>query len=296
MAMALFVCGCGNNSFNPTPAITGLFPPDITAGSQAFTLFLSGNNFQSNTTAQWNGVDRPAVFNDSTGQMAMTILDSDVANPGSGQITVANPAPGGGLNPNAVSFTINPPAANGPSKIVVAPASAVAGNNNNLAITVTGTNLASSDVVSFNGTPLTTVASGSPLTLAATISGESFVSQSLASIAVQTNTPNVASPSVKFPIGPSSNPIPKLTSIAPANAKIGTLPPGALLVLTGAGFVPGSVVNFNGAPRSTGYSSSTQLAVGVLASDVVGGGTIAVTVVNPNPGGGASSAVSFAVQ
>jgi hypothetical protein len=294
MATVVLAGGCGNNSFNPTPAVTGLFPPDITAGSQSFTLFLNGNSFQSTTTAQWNGVNRPAVFNDSTGQIAMTILDTDVANPGSGQITVANPAPGGGLNPNAFSFTINPPAANGPSKIAVSPAGATVGTNASVAITVTGTNLASSDVVTFNGTPLTTVASSTQLTAA--ISGENFAAQSLASIAVQTNTPNIASPSVKFPIGPSANPVPKLTSIIPTSTKIGTIPPGALLVLTGTGFVPGSVVDFNGSARPTGYSSATQLAVGVLASDVTGGGTIAVTVVNPNPGGGTSAAVSFSVQ
>jgi hypothetical protein len=295
-ATVALICGCGGSSFNPTPSISGLFPAEITAGSQAFTLFLSGNSFQSNTTVQWNGVNRPAVFNDTTDQMAVTILNTDVAVPGSGQLTVANPAPGGGMTVNAASFLINPPAANGPAISAISPASAVVGAGN-VMITVTASNLASADVILFNGTPLTTSTVGSPVTqLTATIGSENLASQEMASIAVQTSTPGVASPSVKFPIGPSSNPSPRLTSITPANTKIGSLPSGSYLLLTGSGFVPGSVANFNGSPRPTGYSSSTQLAVGILASDVAGGGTIAVTVSNPNPGGGASSAVNFSVQ
>lgn len=297
LAMAALFCGCGGNSFNATPAITGLFPPIVTAGSQSFTLYLTGNNFLTTTTAQWNGVNRPVVFNNQTNQIAMTILDGDVANPGNGQITVTNPAPGGGLNPVAVSLVINPPALNGPTITSVSPSSAVVGSGTPVSVTVSGTNLASSDVVSFNGTPLTTSAVGSPVTsLTATIATESLALESLSSIAVQTNTPGLASPSVKFPVGPATNPTPHLTSLAPSSAKIGALPPGALVILTGSGFVPGSIVNFNGSPRPTGYASSTQLAVGVLTSDVTSGGTLSVTVSNPNPGGGTSSAVNFSIQ
>lgn len=295
-AVALF-CGCGSGSYNPTPAITGLFPNAVTAGSQSFTLYLNGNGFQVNTTVQWNGVDRPAVFNNQTDQLAVTILAGDVANPGSGQLTVTNPAPGGGLNPAAVSLVINPPAANGPTITSLDPGTGVAGSHSDVTLNVTGKNLFSNYVIAFNGTALNTTSVGSPVTqLTATIGSESLASESLNSIAVQTNTPGVASPSVKFPVGPASNPAPKLTAIKPSTTSIGSLPPGALIVLTGSGFVPGSVVNFNGSPRPTGYSSSTTLAVGVLSSDVATGGTISVTVSNPNPGGGTSSSVNFMVQ
>jgi hypothetical protein len=296
VAVALF-CGCGSSSYNPTPAVTGLFPSVVTAGSQSLTLYLSGNGFQINTTAQWNGVDRPVVFNNQTGQLAMTILAGDVANPGNGQITVANPAPGGGLNPAAVSLVIKPAAANGPTITSLDPGAAVVGSNSNITLNVSASNLSASDVVAFNGTALNTTATGSPVTqLSATIASENLASPSLASIAVQTSSPGVASPSIKFPIGPASNPVPRLTSIKPSSTAIGTVPPGALIVLTGTGFVPGSIVNFNGSPRPTGYSSSTTLAVGVLSSDVATGGTISVTVSNPNPGGGTSSPVNFMVQ
>ncbi len=297
IALAVLVCGC-NTSYNPTPAVTGVFPNDITAGSQAFTLFLAGNNFQSNTTAQWNGVNRPVVYNDQTNQLAMTILDGDVSNPGSsGQITVTNPAPGGGLNPNAYSFPINPSAANGPVITAISPTSVTEGTNADVTLTVTANNLTATDMITFNGTEFTTTAVGSPVTgLTATIGSENFSTEELASIAVQTATPGVASPSVKLPIGPASNPVPHLSSITPSSTQTGTLPAGAYLLLAGSGFVPGSVVSFNGIPHPTGFSSSTLLAVGVLSSDVAGSGTVAVTVANPNPGGGTSSAVNFTIQ
>jgi hypothetical protein len=305
IALVAVICGCGGNNYNPTPAITSLFPPVITAGSQAFTLYLNGTSFQSNTTAEWNGVFRPVVFNDSTNQLTMPVLDTDVSNPGSGQIQVANPAPGGGLNLNAFSFVINQPAANGPVITSISPTSGTVGSNSDITLTVTGTSFASSDVVTYNGTTLTTTPVGTPVTaLTATIGSQNFSIASLASIAVQTNTPDVASPSVKFPIGPSSNPTPRLTSISPNTAKIGTVTPGAFLILNGSGFVPGSTVEFNGSPdlpnstkpRPVGYSSSTQLIVSVVSADVASGGTVAVTIVNPSPGGGTSSAVNFTIQ
>lgn len=303
IALAGIVCGC-NYNYNATPAVTGVFPTDITAGSQSFTLHVAGNDFQSNTTAQWNGVDRPVVFNNQTDQLSIAVLATDVLNPGTGEITVANPAPGGGLNQNAFSFRINPPSANGPVITSISPAGVVAGTKSNVMIAVSGTNLASTDQITFNGTPFTTSASGTPVTLTTTIGSENFSNIAQASIAVQTTTPGIASPSVMLPVGPSSNPGPKLSSIAPANTPLDTVPSGGFVVLTGSGFVPGSTVEFNGTPylpgttnpRPVGYVSSTQLTVAVVAADVNSGATIAVTVVNPTPGGGASSAVNFTVK
>jgi hypothetical protein len=303
-ALVAVVCGCGGN-YNPTPAISSLFPPVITAGSQSFTLYIDGTNFQSNTTAQWDGVDRPVVYNDQTNQLTMPVLDTDVSNPGSGQLTVANPAPGGGLNQNAFSFVINPPSADGPVITSVSPSSAVVGSSSDITLTVSGTNLSSSDVISFNGTSLDTTPVGSPVTaLTATVGSQHFNAASIASVAIQTNTPDVASPSVAFPIGPSSNPSPRLSTISPNSTKTGTVPPGEFLILNGSGFVPGSTVEFNGSPdlpnsskpRPVSYSSSTQLIVSVISTDVASGGTVSVTVVNPSPGGGTSQAVNFTIQ
>jgi hypothetical protein len=298
--MVLFICGCGSGTnFNPTPIPTALFPQQITAGSQAFTLIVNGQNFQSNTTAQWNGVNRPSLFNATTTQLLVTIFDTDLASPGIGQVTVTNPSPGGGVSINALTFTVNPQQVNGRVITSVMPVDAVAGSNSNLLLTVNGSNLLSTDTISWNGTPEVTTPSGTPTTtsLSTTISSEDLASTGLVSLAIQTTTAIIASPSVKFQIGPSSNPGPSLGSISPTSTKIGTLPPGGYLLVNGSNFVPSSTVLFNASPRPTGYLSGGQIAVAVLSSDVVSGGSISVTVSNPAPGGGTSSGnTTFSVE
>src|SRR5205085_6756048 len=64
------------------------------------------------------------------------------------------------------------------------------------------------------------------------------------------------------------------------------------LTVTGTGFMPGSQVQWGGTTRISTYVSSTQMTVAVKDTDLTVGGTAAVTVVNPGPGGGASSSRS----
>jgi hypothetical protein len=70
-----------------------------------------------------------------------------------------------------------------------------------------------------------------------------------------------------------------VTTIAPASATVGDASPLALTV-TGSGFVPTSVVRFNGASLTTTFTSSTQLAATITASSLVDAGKFGVTVVN----------------
>ena len=57
----------------------------------------------------------------------------------------------------------------------------------------------------------------------------------------------------------------------------------------------GSTVGWNGSARPTTFVSATVLQATIGASDIAAAGTIAVTVVNPAPGGGTSNAVTFTV-
>ena len=56
-----------------------------------------------------------------------------------------------------------------------------------------------------------------------------------------------------------------------------------MLNVIGGGYVTSSIVNWNGAARTTTYVSGTQLTVAIPASDIASAGTAAVTVVNPGP-------------
>ena len=66
--------------------------------------------------------------------------------------------------------------------------------------------------------------------------------------------------------------------------------------IAGSGFIPASTAQWNGAPLATTYSSATTLGVTLPASDLANGTVAKLTVVNPSPGGGTSSAVDFLVN
>ena len=77
-----------------------------------------------------------------------------------------------------------------------------------------------------------------------------------------------------------SNPVPLInnplvpTSVAPGG-------PSFTLTVSGTGFVPGAVVNWNGRPRTTHFVSGSQLRAAIRASDISSARTASVTVVNP---------------
>jgi hypothetical protein len=90
------------------------------------------------------------------------------------------------------------------------------------------------------------------------------------------------------------NGVPATFSLTPASTTAGS--GGFTLTVTGANFVPGSVVRWNGSDRTTTFVSSTQLTATITAADVASAGTRSVTVFNPAPGGGLSNAQTFTVN
>ena len=91
-----------------------------------------------------------------------------------------------------------------------------------------------------------------------------------------------------------TSPAPTVVNIAPASATAGNVP--FTLTVIGANFVSGSVVQWNGSPRSTTYAGPTQLLAAINSADLATAGTANVTVFNPAPGGGLSSALPFTVN
>jgi hypothetical protein len=160
-ALALIAAGtlllgnCSTNSspFNATPAISQLFPPQITAGSELFTLTIAGTGLISTTQAMWNGSPRTSTLNVNTGQLAVSILAGDVANLGVAQVTITNPLPGGGESP-AAAFQINALAPGAPTISPAnpfTPASETAGTQGPFLLTVNGTGFVAGSVIRWNG-------------------------------------------------------------------------------------------------------------------------------------------------
>src|SRR5215469_6128119 len=91
----------------------------------------------------------------------------------------------------------------------------------------------------------------------------------------------------------TSNPTPSVTSVSPSVALVGVT---TTVTVTGSGFIQSSVVQVNGAAKSTTFVSTSQLQATLAASDLAATGTAQITVVNPAPGGGTSAAVQLAVD
>lgn len=118
-AALVFLASCGSSSspFNPTPAISGLFPDSATANEMSGTactsgapvpINIAGTGFITTSQALWNGGNRTTTYNVNTNQLVVMLLACDLTTPGLGQVTVMNPAPGGGTSA-ASTFSINAP-------------------------------------------------------------------------------------------------------------------------------------------------------------------------------------------
>jgi subtilisin len=86
------------------PAIGSLSPARASAGSGAFTLTVNGTGFVSASEVRWSGLSRATTFVSST-QLRASIAGADVATPGTADVTVFTPAPGGGTS-TPLAFTI----------------------------------------------------------------------------------------------------------------------------------------------------------------------------------------------
>jgi hypothetical protein len=71
---------------------------------------------------------------------------------------------------------------------------------------------------------------------------------------------------------------------------------GFALTVNGTGFVPKSVIYWNGSKRTTQFVSADRLTASISAADLAKAGTASVAVVNPVPGGGISNTLFFSIQ
>jgi hypothetical protein len=93
-------------SSNPSPTLSGINPAAITAGSNDTTITVSGANFLSASTVEFNGAALATTFQSAT-QLSAVVPAAKLAAAGSASITVVNPGPGGGTS-GSVSLTISP--------------------------------------------------------------------------------------------------------------------------------------------------------------------------------------------
>jgi len=271
---------------NPAPTLSSILPSTAAVGSGAFTLTVTGSNYNASSVVRWKGSNRTTTFISST-QLQAAIPASDITATGTAAVTVFNPTPGGGTS-GSVTFTItatNPV----PALSSISPTSAGAGGAA-FTLTATGTNFAITSVVRWNGSNRTTTFV-SHTQLTAQISAADIATAGTVPVTVFTPTPGGGTSAAStFTI---NNPAPTLTSISPSSATAGGA--GFALTATGTNFVAGSVVRWNGADRTTTYVSGTQLTATISGADIASAGAASVTVFTPTPGGGTSSAQTFTI-
>ena len=94
--------------------------------------------------------------------------------------------------------------------------------------------------------------------------------------------------------GTGLSPVPTVESLSPGSAAVGSS--DTYVTITGTGFVSGSQVQLNGTTIATSYGGlSTQISFYMPAVDLVNPGTVQISVFNPSPGGGTSSALPFTI-
>ncbi len=262
------------------PTLTGVSPSSAIAGSGSLTLTATGTNFADTSVIQVNGTNRTTAFVSST-QLTATLTAGDLANAGSLSITVTTASSGTSA---PLTFTVNNPV---PSLASISPSTVAAGGAA-FTLTVSGTNFVNGSVVQVNGSSRST-AFVSGTQLSASIPASDIASAGTLSITVVNPAPGGGA-SAALPLVVNS-PAPSLTSISPASAIVGSGP--ITLTATGSNFTPASVVQVNGANRSTSFVNGTQLTATLTSTDLSNAGFLSITVASS---GGTSAPLTFTVK
>lgn len=271
------------------PQILSLAPSSALVNSGALTLTVNGSNFVSGSVVRWNGTTRATTFVSAT-QLTASIAASDLTTTGPAIVTVANPAPDGGVS-NEVTFTVasaNPI----PNLTSLTPSSATAGGPA-FTLTVNGQGMVNGAIVRWNGqNRTTTFVSGTRVTAA--INASDIAAGGTITITVLNPSPGGGVSNVlPFTVAEAGAPAPTIASISPNSANAGDV--GFTLVVTGTNFVSSSTILIDGVARPTNLINATTLTAEVPAEDIAAPGTRRVGVRTPAPGGGVSETLPLTV-
>ena len=279
----------GGGEGNPVPVLTTINPTSKNKGDPGFTMTLTGSDFISSSMVRFAGSNRLTTYLNSN-MLQAEILDSDLQVVGNFNITVFNPSPGGGESSPQIFSVIDVGEGNPvPILTSINPSAKIVGDET-FTMTLVGSNFISSSVVRFAGSArLTTYINSTTLT--AQIPASDLLVAGSFNITVFNPSPGGGESAAR--ILSVNNPLPTLTSINPTWKYVNA--DAFVMTLTGSDFISSSVVRFAGSARVTTFISRTELEAEILSSDLQIVGNFNVTVFNPSPGGGESSAQTFHV-
>ncbi len=273
---------------NPLPVLTSLSPQSVFGGIAGTTLTLSGSSFIASSVVNWPGQADLVPVTQSATQLTVQVRSSYLATAGNVNVTVTNPAPGGGVSaPQTFSVLSNP----SPILTGISPTSVFAGSGA-FTLTLTGSGFASISTVQWAGQADLIPVTQSDSQLTVQVPAGYIAAEGSASIQVFTPGPGGGTSFAQTLT--IVEPAPGLTDISPNTNAQGF--PGFTMTLTGSNFVSRSVVQWTGQPDLIPVTqSATQLTVQVPSTYIATFGTPTVTVFTPAPGGGSSPGLTFTI-
>ncbi|MHB0874926.1 MAG: right-handed parallel beta-helix repeat-containing protein [Anaerolineae bacterium] len=137
---------------NGVPELTSLQPAQARQGRDDLLLIVYGHKFTHESVVSWDGDELTTLYINST-KLAVAVPEQYFVIVGSFDVTVANPAPGGGTS-NALAFVVAPPpepqANPMPTITALGPETATAGDGN-MVLGVIGSNFVENSTVMWNG-------------------------------------------------------------------------------------------------------------------------------------------------
>ena len=288
---------------NPVPLANALAPAGaMNAPNTAFTLTVNGEGFLPTSRVRLNGIDLTSVYVNAT-QMQARLTSVSMGGPGSKDITVWNPTPGGGSG-NTLAFTVlNAGEVPPPSVLSVDVLGAVAGAGP-ISVNVNGMDFINGAQVLWNGSPRPTTFVSSML-LNATLTAEDMAWPGTSAVTVQNPStqaqsqpeaiPPPSNPAPFVVVGPELNPLPSIATLSPVSAMQLSQVARLEVRVSGNGFVLGAQATFNGENKPTQFVDGHTLTMTLSAGDLVMPGVANVVVTNPGPGGGNSNVAGFEV-
>jgi probable HAF family extracellular repeat protein len=262
--------------------LSNISPSSIAAGSSDLQVKVNGNGFYTGAYLDFNGALIPTTVTSPT-QLTATIPASLLAGGVTANVSIYDIW--GDFSNTIHAYVTNPtPALNTLSPNTIYPGSP------DFVLTVNGSGFVPGSTVKFQGKGVTT-SFVSSTQLTAQIPASAVAIGKTVDVLVTNPVPGGGnSASLPFTV---ANPLPTLSSVSPTSVTIGT---GSLLLqVNGIGFVPNTAVKWGGKGVTTTYVSPTEVTAMVPTSMFALVKTVAVTAVNPTPGGGASNAVNVQV-
>ena len=272
---------------NPSPVVSSISPASVVAGAQQQTLDILGTGFLATSAVQWNGSALQTNVVSGTEVKAVVPVQNLAAGQVA-QISIGNPAPGGGISANT-AFDINSPT---PLVTGISPQTAPAGAA--IVITITGTGFEANSVAEWNGSPRPTTFV-LPTRLQVSLAASDLQNPGTGKIIVSNPGPDgsTTGPAQLTIVGTGT---PDITAVTPPNTLVNTSPSSPLpITIQGTNFAPNATVSANNQALTIASQTATSIVTAIPQASLAQQGQLSLVVTNPGATPLQSSAYVFNV-